>query len=481
MKRKKKKQKSRCASQPAPGSSPPRKSRMIVVVVGGLAAGACLIAGMLYLAGPKPSPPSVTAPVSNIQDEKKTEDLESLLFGKAQDVPQVKAEALRLGNHTIEKFPQSDAALLLMGSVYGELGDIEKNIAFWERVIRLNPQRADVYDKLAQLVKDQGDVEQALIYWQQGLKVDPRHAKSLWALANAYIERHQAAQAVGLLKRACVAAPRSVRNYYLLGQAYRQLKQYEDALPQYEKAIALDPNHYNALYDLALTYRNLDQPERAKESLMRFQALKKAVKTAIPEDVVSDDLPENIKKLARYYWQAYTIYKTNKQNKQGLPLLKRTIALDPFNTYYQELLGIFYTQYKQYSQAIAVYQHAQDIDPNQALFGVNIGQLYTHMGQPAQAERRFTKTIKDFPDYALGYVELVRLYLTAQKNVTKTIGLAQRAVDLQPSAGNYHLLSWTHLVNGQHPQAIQAIQKAMALAPNNKKFQIHYEQIKNKN
>ena len=88
--------------------------------------------------------------------------------------------------------------------------------------------------------------------------------------------------------------------------------------------------------------------------------------------------------------------------------------------------------------------------------------------------------VSDFPDYALGYVELARLYLTAQKNLIRTIGLAQRAVDLQPSAGNYHLLSWTHTVNGQYPQALQAIEKAMALAPNNKKYQMHYEQIKNK-
>ena len=477
MKRNRKKQRSRRVSQPVLDSPSPHKSRMIVVLVS-LIIGGCLIAGILQLKRPKPSPPSVTAPGREVQNEKEPEDFASLLFGKAQDVPQVKAEALRLGNHMIKQFPQKDAALFLMGSVYGQQGDIKENIALWEEVIRLNPQRADVYDKLAQLLKDQGDVEQALIYWQQGLKVDPRHAKALWALANTYIERHQAGQAVALLKQACVVAPRSVRNYYLLGQAYRQLEQYEDALPQYEKAIALDPNHYNAHYDLALTYRNLDQPEQAKASLVTFQALKKSIKTSIPEAIVSDDLPENLKKLARYYWQAYTIYKTNKQNLQGLPLLQRAIALDPRNTYYQELLGVFYTQHKQYSQAITVYQHAQGIDPNRPLFAVNIGQLYTRMGQPAQAERMFKQTIEGFPDYALGYVELVRLYLTAQKNLARTIGLAQRAVDLQPSAENYHLLSWTHLVNKHYPQAMQAIEKAMALAPNNKKYEVHYEHIK---
>lgn len=479
MKRRKKKQKSSGVSKPVPGTCAPDKSHTKTVVMG-LVMGVCLIAGILWLRKPKPLTPSTSVPVSNVQNEEKTEDSASLLFGEAQNVPQVKAEALQLANHMIERFPQSDAALFLMGSVYGHVGDIERTIASWEEVIRLNPQHADVYDKLAQLVKDQGDVEQALVYWQQGLKINPGNARSLWALANTYIERHQAEQAVDLLKEAGVIAPRSTRNYYLLGQAYRQLEQYENALGQYEKAIELDPNHYNAHYDLALTYRSLGQPDRAKACLVTFQSLKESAKAPIPEDIASDDLPQNREKLARYYWQAYTIHKTNKQNTQGLPLLKRAIALDPPNTYYQELLGVYYTQNKQFSQALAVYQHAQGMDPNQPLFAVNMGQLYIHMGQPAQAERMFIQTAEDFPDDALGYVELARLYLTAQRSLTKTIGLAQRAVALQPSAGNYHLLSWTHMVNDQYPQAIQAAKKAVALAPNNKKYEMHYEQIKNK-
>jgi tetratricopeptide (TPR) repeat protein len=452
----------------------------MIVVVAGLFVGVCLVAGILYLRKPKHLKPGPAIPAHSIPNEKVTEDFESLLFGEARSVPQVKTEAQKLANHIIERFPQSDVALLLMGSVYGQLGDIEKNIAMWEKATQLNPQRADVYDKLAQLVKDQGDIEQALAYWQQGLEINPRNARTLWSLANTYIERHQAQKAVDPLKKACAVAPRSVRNYYLLGQAYRQLEEYENALAQYEKVIELDPNHYNAHYDLALTYRNLDKPEQAKACMMTFQSLRKAAKAPIPEDIVSDDLPENLKKLARYYWQAYTIYKTNNQNARGLPLLNRAIALDPVNTYYWELLGVFYTQHQQFSEAIAVYKKAQGIDPNQPLFGVNIGQLYTHLGQPAQAERMFIRTIKDFPDYALGYVELVRLYLTAQKNLTKIIGLAQRAVSLQPSDGNYYLLSWTYTVNGQYPKAIETIRKAMELAPGNKKYEMHYEQIKNK-
>ena len=479
MKRKRKKNRPCRVPKPAPRSGASRKPHMMIVVLC-LVLGSCFIASILYLRRPKLAAPSTTVPVSNVLNQKTTEDFESVLFGKAQNVTQVKAESLRLARHLIERFPRSDEALFLVGNVYGQRGNIQANVVWWKKALHLNPQRADVYDKLAQLAKDQGDVEQALVYWKQGLKINPHNAQSLWSLANTYIERNQAEQAVDLLNRACVIAPGSVRNCYLLGQAYRQLEHYESALLQYERAIELDPNYYNAHYGLALTHRSLDQPERSQKSLMTFQSLRKAAKTPIAEDIVSDDLPDNLKKLARYYSQSYMIYKANKQENRGLPLLKRAIVLDPQNTYYQELLGVYYTQYKQFSRAIAAYQHALGIDPNQPLFSVNIGQLYTHMGQPGQAEHRFIRTIKDFPDYPLGYVELVRLYLTAHKNLAKTIGLAQRAVELQPIAGNYHLLSWTYTVNDQYPQAIQAIQRALALAPNNQKYKLHYEHIKNK-
>ena len=145
MKRKKKKQKSRRVSRPLPGSCPSQKSYMIVVVFG-LLVGVCLVAGILYLRKPKPLKLGPTNPVLSIPNEKETEDFESLLFGEAQSVPQVIAEAQKLANHIIERFPQSEDALLLMGSVYGQLGIIEENMAWWEKALHLNPQRADVCD-----------------------------------------------------------------------------------------------------------------------------------------------------------------------------------------------------------------------------------------------------------------------------------------------------------------------------------------------
>ena len=464
---------------PAPETRGPYRV-YLVIAVGVLILGVGLFLGFLSQRKPKALPPSRMVSVSNTPHEEKTVDWQALLFGEANTVAQIKAEALKLGQSIISHFPESDAALFLLGSVYGQQGDVDRNIALWQQVIRLNPKHPNVYTELAQLVKEQGDMDQAVTYWQQGLDINPRQADTLWQLANTYLEMHQPERAVDLLVKACALAPKSMRNYYLLGQAYRQLQHFNEACVQYEKVIEMDPSHFNAYYGLAQACRSLKQMDRAKECLSKFQALKKTSLNHLPENIMVDDLPQNLKHLARCYYQSYAIYKAKNQPSQGLPLLRRAIALDPSNTYYQEILGVYFMQNRQFARAITVYEKARVVDPNRPLFGVNIGKLYIRMNQPAQAERVFLQMINDFPDYALSYAELSRHYLKAQRNLTKTVGLTARAVALQPSPGNYHLLAWAHDVNGQYGQAIEAIQEAMALAPTNNKYRALYDMLKKK-
>ena len=437
-----------------------------------------LIAGIIYLKQPKHALPAAIVPANNTPNPEKPADLDTSLFGEVKTVPQVKAEALKLGQYMTEQFPKNDSALFLLGSVYGQQGDIDRNVALWKQVIGLNPTRVDVYDKLAQLAKDQEETEQALAYWQRGLKVNPRHSNSLWALANTYLETHQPEKALDLLEKACSIDPKTPRNYYSLAQTYQQLQRFEDARVQYEKAIELNPDYVSAYYGLALTYRSLKQTDQAKTCLVTFQALKKAHHTPLSEQRMSDDYPQTLKQLARYYYRSYTICKGNKQVVKGLPLLMRAIVLDPANTYYLEMLGVYFSNQQQFAQAISVFQKARAIDPSKPLFGVNIGKLYSRMKQPAQAERLFMETISGFSGDPVAYAELTRLYLSARKNLKKTVALAQKAVTLQPSAAHYYLLAVAHQANRQYPSALQAVQEAMVLAPTNANYRMLYEHLK---
>ena len=415
------------------------------------------------------------------RDSKTTaDDLASWLFGKAETVAQIEAEELRLARLVEEAFPRHEDAWFLLGYVYGVQGDTDRQIDLWQKALSLNPKRADIYAKLAQLTKDQGDANQALAYWKQSLILNPQNPSVLWDLGNSCLELNKAAEAVPLLEQACAIDSGSVRNHYLLGQAYLAFEQYEEARIKFEKAIQLDPDDFNAHFGLARVFRFLQKPEQAKTTLTRFRELKKAFDASLPEKAMLDDLSHYRTRLSRHYLMVYHIYKNVGQKDRGLSHLERAVQLDPGNTGYLEALGVHFGSSQQYSRALAVYQRARRIDPDQPMFAANIGRMHIHLRQYRQAEQIYQRMIRESPNDGLGYVELVRLYLKTQRNLSQTVGLARKAVALQPHATNYHLLCWALDVNGHYPEALQAIQKALALAPHHGTYQKLHEIIMQK-
>ena len=417
-------------------------------------------------------------PSSPGRDGKTTsDDLASSLFGAAETVAQIEAEELRLTRLVEDAFPRHEDAWFLLGYIYGVQGDTDRQSDLWKKALSLNPKRADIYAKLAQLTKDQGDPDQALVYWKQSLIIHPRNPKVLWDLGNSHLEQNHPAEAVPLLEQACAIESGSIRNHYLLGQAYLALERYAKARIKFERAIQLDPDHFNAYFGLARVFRFMQKPEQAKTTLTKFRELKKAFDGSLPEEAMLDDLSQYLTRLSQHYFMIYNLYKNTGQKERGLPHLERAAKLDPGNTGYLEALGVHFVSSRQYAPALAVYQRARRINPNQAMFAANVGRMHTRLGQYGQAEQAYQQIVREHPKDGLGYVELLRLYLKTQRNLPQTVALARSAVALQPNATNYHLLCWAHDVNGHHAEALQAIQKAMALAPNHVNYTKVYETI----
>lgn len=416
------------------------------------------------LPGPAPAAPSVDPPAS--------------LFGPGQTVAQIEAEELRLAGLVETEFPQIAGSYFFLGSVYGAQGDTDQQVTLWKKALTLDPQRADIHAKLAQLARDQGDVEQALTYWQQSLAINARDEEACWGMANIYLERNEPGPAVELLERACAISPQTIRNYYLLGQAYLELKQYEKARIKFEKTIALDPEHFSAYYGLARVLRFLQQPDAAKNCLVKFRELKQAHDGSLSEEETLDDLSHYRARIVRYYVQVYDLFANQGKKGNGLPYLERAVQLDSGNTHTLEKLGVHFSSTQQYARARAVYQRALQLNPHKPMYAVNIGKTYALQHQNSQAEQTFQKIIRENPAYALGYIELARLYLRTQWNLAQALRLTQQAVTLEPSAANYYYLCWACDVNGQYPEALQAIQKALVLAPHNEKYQKLHENIK---
>jgi tetratricopeptide (TPR) repeat protein len=93
-----------------------------------------------------------------------------------------------------------------------------------------------------------------------------------------------------------------------------------------------------------------------------------------------------------------------------------------------------------------------------------------------EAETALRKGIELAPDNAAALVLLARV--VAPVDVSEGLTLARRAVDAEPAAANYYVLADMLVRSGARGEALGALEKAMTLAPGERRYRQTYEQLK---
>jgi len=105
------------------------------------------------------------------------------------------------------------------------------------------------------------------------------------------------------------------------------------------------------------------------------------------------------------------------------------------------------------------------------------GVLSTRLKQFEEAETAFNTMIQLTPNTSDGYRELAGLYVKTGKKIRQARQLAQRAVDLQPSAANYYVLGWVCNSGGDKATALTAAKRALTMEPGNTNYQRLHQSI----
>ncbi len=124
-------------------------------------------------------------------------------------------------------------ALYNLGIIYQELGNFDRAIEFYERVLKLKPKKLeDVYLGLGISFKAIGDYKKSLDNYENAIRVNPK----------------------------CISAHNN------LGNLNKQLGFYERAIDCFIKAIEIKPKYANAHHNLGLTFQDLGKKREAKKS-----------------------------------------------------------------------------------------------------------------------------------------------------------------------------------------------------------------------
>jgi tetratricopeptide (TPR) repeat protein len=426
---------------------------------------------------PVPIPPAPPPPQSAASQPGPT---------KVELSPQEKAAALkeqelRFAEQLVKEFPDSEEPLVLLGDVHRRRGHIDQSVSLWEQALRRNPRRNDVYDRLARLAFETDEYEKAVGLWRQALQIDPVMPRAHIEIAKALMALGKYEESIPEIREEIKLSPGNAVCYCLLGQACQHCENYEEARQNYERAVALQPYYSTAHYGLYTLYTRLKDSEKARQHLAQFKKAKEREDQLVRQrDRLQTDLTLFSKGLARVCVGAHELYRQAGNGARMEAMLKQAVELDPNNVVPLEKLVAAYRVTNRVPEALALCRRIEQIDPNNTACQLNIGRLSALLRRFDDAEKAIRKVIALLPDHYSGYQELARLYLVANRNLPQAKELAQKAVELDPVAENYFVLGWATDVNGDPNGAMAAVEKALALSPDNRQYKEACQQIRSR-
>ena len=128
-----------------------------------------------------------------------------------------------------------------LGRAYGQLGDLQKSKAFYEKALQMDPNLSPALADLAVLYGTEGNVGTALVYLERALKADPENPFVNLNMGLYYMKRGEFAPAESNFRRAATAEGTKGSALLYLGIIFKQKGQFGRAAMCLKASAAANP------------------------------------------------------------------------------------------------------------------------------------------------------------------------------------------------------------------------------------------------
>jgi tetratricopeptide (TPR) repeat protein len=276
----------------------------------------------------------------------------------------------------------SAEALLSVGVILGEKGQLKAATAVAQRVVKLLPNDPDSHLLLGGSLEQQGDLDGALAELQRAAKLDPERAGVRLQLGIVQRQRGDLQDAVSNLREAVEIDPGDAKARCELGAALYRAGDPGDAVTELRRAVSLGSKQPQAFYVLSRALEQTGDYQGAKAALVEVDRLRQA---------------------DRHYAQAVIQYD----------------------------LGVQQLKSGDLHSALKSFQAAVSLDPDLAQARTNLGAVLSNMGNVKSAIGEFRAAIDLQPDDAHAYYDLGEA-LAKERDIKDSRDAFQRAAALDP-------------------------------------------------
>jgi tetratricopeptide (TPR) repeat protein len=418
------------------------------------------------------------------------------------------ADAVEAFQKALALEPNSLAAHMNLGVALREKGDAEGALLHLRRVAKATPTNANVQYELGQTLRQGGDLAGAIAAFESAVQIDPELREGYYALGVALKQQSAAARKPGplpaspaddLYKRGQEAAARGeldaarqqlaeairldeghAEAHNLLGFVLGQQGDLNSALVHLQRAVALRPESAEAHYNLgvALWYSGLQ--ERAISELRQSVRLDPAVG-------------------ASHAFLGTALRETGDLPGAQLSLQRAVALLPPTPAIYIDLGIVYLRSYRRagdldkalgqleaglnapdsalpkpdWDTAIADLRKALAANPGRAEVHNLMGLLLGRKGaNSSEVAAEFREAVRLRPDFAEAHNNL-GLVLAQSDDDEAALSSFREAIRIRPNYAEAHANLGAALLPTDGEQAIQELEKAVALEPSSVKAQFN--------
>ena len=367
-----------------------------------------------------------------------------------------------------EEFTTSEGvgslAQCYIGIVYQELNSLSEAVTAYQHALSLDGQRevhGTAHLHLGIVYKAQGKLSLAESHLKQALALLVETSEAYIHLGDVHALQRRFSAAEEAYREGIRLNPNHTESYYGLGRVAEMQNRLEQAIEYYDDALRQNQYLSQAHYRRALTYRRLGNSEQAEAAMAQFRHLKTYEDTMHQYREALYGNPS----LPMLYIKLGKLHETYDNLTEASRIYETATQVHPSYLPAYLNLGEIFIQQRDLENAIYVYQKATKIAPDNPQVWVKLGVIYINQHQFEPAILAFKQAIAVDNTAAEAYNNLARLYAGLGKEMQQAIDLAEHAVTLRPTANHYDTLAYTYYRNAEYAEALTAINRALALAP----------------
>ena len=153
-------------------------------------------------------------------------------------------------------------------------GRLAEASRLYRKILKAEPQSAEVHHLLGILFQQDGKIEQAIAHLKKAVKLNPDDEDAQNNLGAAFLASGDSHAAIDCFARALIICPDFVEAHNNLGNAYAEIREFEAAAAAYKMALENNPSAPEILNNLAAVTNDLMRPEEAADYCRQAIAIK---------------------------------------------------------------------------------------------------------------------------------------------------------------------------------------------------------------